>query len=346
MENSVKVSFIVPVYNVERYLEKCLESILNQTLKEIEIICINDDSKDKSLEILKEYEEKHNKIKIINKEKNEGVLNARIDGLKIAQGEYVAFIDSDDYIKEDFAEKMYEQAINTNSDITVCAFYRIKSEKDYAAEMTNTKNKVIYIEKEPEEFISVNTALWNKLYKKSIFEEMYILKEPPKVLEDMMFLMIILPKAKKITFIQDPLYYYMVRQNSAMTSIEEEQIKVIENSFIELKKHYELDKKRSELLSVLDAMAFLHCGISLMFRISTNKNINFRKKYKENELFLNKEFPGWKKCKYLKISYIIKNKSSNLKVGIVKKIYQWKIFGLFLKIYNFCIERLKVDIKW
>ena len=104
----IKVSVIVPVYNVESYLEECLESLVNQTLKDIEIICINDASTDNSLQILKEYKKKYSKlIQIIDLKKNVGLGYARNNGLDKAQGEYIAFVDSDDYVDVTMCEKTY-----------------------------------------------------------------------------------------------------------------------------------------------------------------------------------------------------------------------------------------------
>lgn len=104
-----KVSVIIPVYNVEKYLRECLDSVINQTLSDIEIICVNDGSTDNSLAILEEYAQKDTRIKIISK-RNEGAGKARQAAIKKASGEYLAFLDGDDYYKSDFVEKMYASA--------------------------------------------------------------------------------------------------------------------------------------------------------------------------------------------------------------------------------------------
>ncbi len=119
MEN-VKISIIIPVYNTSKYLEQCLESVINQTLSGIEIICVDDGSTDKSLEILKNYQQKDNRIKILTQNhKKQG--KARNYGISVAKGEYIGFVDSDDWCELDMFEKLYERAIETNSDITMCA---------------------------------------------------------------------------------------------------------------------------------------------------------------------------------------------------------------------------------
>lgn len=119
MAGSPKVSVIVPVYNVEKYLEKCLETLISQTLKDIEIICINDGSKDSSLNILKKYALNDERIKIIDKH-NEGLSAARNDGLNAATGEYIGYVDSDDWVDLNFYEKLYNAAKKYNAE-AACA---------------------------------------------------------------------------------------------------------------------------------------------------------------------------------------------------------------------------------
>ena len=117
------ISIIVPVYNTGKYLEKCLESIISQSLTNFEVICIDDGSTDNSYDILTTYKEKYNNFKIIYQE-NQGVAIARNNGLKYANGDYIIFIDSDDFITNDYLEKLYNESIITNADVVICNFYR------------------------------------------------------------------------------------------------------------------------------------------------------------------------------------------------------------------------------
>lgn len=126
----IKISVIIPVYNVEQYLRECLESVINQTLSELEIICINDGSTDSSLDILREYEQKDNRIIVINQE-NEGVAATRNVGISLAKGEYISFIDSDDYIDLDFYEKLYNAAKKYKADIACTNLYRFSDSVKY-----------------------------------------------------------------------------------------------------------------------------------------------------------------------------------------------------------------------
>lgn len=125
----VKVSIIVPVYNVAIYLEQCIESVVSQTLKDIEIILINDGSTDQSEEICNRYADKDDRIRLITQD-NQGLAAARQSGLDVAQGEYIGFVDSDDWLETDMYEKMYKAAHDCNADIVFCNVYRNEDKKE------------------------------------------------------------------------------------------------------------------------------------------------------------------------------------------------------------------------
>lgn len=347
-ENKIKVSIIVPVYKVEKYLKRSMDSLVNQTLDGVEIICINDGSPDNCLNILKEYQENYpdKNIVIIDKQ-NEGVWKGRFDGIAKATGEYIAFTDSDDYIALDYAEKLYNAAKETNSDISICGFDRMDVDTGhvYSTEMTQFAGKVIDMDKNPEDILSINTALWNKLYKAELLKNMKNLPNPPRIFDDMMFLLLVYLNTKTITFIKDSLYYYMVRQDSIMATIKKEQVDATEKAMLDVKHIYEEEEAGRKLLPVLDAMAFLHFGISLMFRISADKTSNFKEELKKNTQYLDTNFSTWRKTDYLKLSYCMKHKS-NVKVAIMRIVYKSGLFKLFMNTYNFMINKLKIDIKW
>ena len=348
MDKNIKVSIIVPVYKVEKYLRRSMDSLVNQTLDGVEIICINDGSPDNCLSILREYEEKYpdKNIVIIDKE-NEGVWKGRFDGIKAARGEYIGFTDSDDYITLDYAEKLYNAAKENNSDISVSGFYRVDTDTEhiYSTEMTGFAGKHVNIDKNPEDILSINTALWNKLYKAELLKNMKNLSNPPRILDDMMFLLLVYLNTRTISFINDPLYYYMVRQDSIMAQIKKEQIESTEKAMVEIKNIYKEDEQGKEMLEVIDTMAFLHFGISLMYRMSSDKE-NFGNVLKENREYLNREFPLWRHSKFLNITYALSHKGSNLKVAIMKKVYVMHMYKAFLAVYKFILKTFNIDIKW
>ena len=341
-----KLSVIVPVYNVEKYLKRCLNSLINQSLEDIEVICINDGSKDKCLDILKVYEKKYpDIIKVIDKQ-NEGVWKARMDGIKKATGEYIGFVDSDDYVHEDFALKLYSNALRNDSDIAVCGFDRIDLEtnKLYSREMCISSKYNFEIKKQPGYLLMLNGAPWNKIFKRELFKDMYKMKNIPRVLDDLMFQQLLYIHAKKVSFVGESLIYYMIRKDSIMNTINMDLLPSTYESMIEVRNYYK--EENSKLLEYIDTNAFLHLGISLMYRVSEDKNIDFKQVLKDNTNFLKKNFPKYKKSKYIKLFYVIKNKGVNFKLWIVKAFYNMGLFRLFLKVYKFMIKNYQIDIKW
>lgn len=347
MEQQTKVSIILPTYNAEKYIKKTIDSLLKQTFKDIEIICVNDGSKDSTLDILKTFKNQDDRIKIIDKE-NQGVWYARIDGIKNANGEYIAFIDSDDYVEQCFIEKLYNNIKTNNSDIAICGFKRIDEKNNIvlSKEMKYKDSRIIEKNTNSEEVISVNTALWNKLYKTSILKEMKELKNPPRILEDTVFLAKVYLKTKKISFVDEYLYNYIVREGSAINTFKENDILLAQNAMIETKQEYIKSEEDKEKLEILSSIAFLHLGISLMLLVSNQEKSFYKKVYKQNLKFLNNNFSEWKHTKYTKIWYCLKNRSSNFKLAIVRKIYILHMFGAFISIYKFITKTLKIDMKW
>ena len=342
-----KLSIIVPCYKVEKYLPRCLDSLVNQTLKDIEIICINDGSPDNCLKILKDYQKKYkDKIVIIDK-KNEGVWKGRKDGIKKATGEFIGFVDSDDYVDLNYAELLYNKAKKENADISVCGFDRIDLDtgKLYSREMCKSEDKVIDIEKDPGGLLELNGAPWNKIYKAELLKKQADLEHPPRILDDMMFLLLIYLNDKKIVFVNKSIKYYKVRQSSIITSIKKEQVESTYRAMVEVRRVYEESENRVNMLKILDAMAFLHLGVSLMFRLSYDKDCDLKSAIKDNNKFLDDYFPTWRRSKFIKLGYVIRNKI-NFKLWVVKIIYKLHLFRAFLVVYRFMIDKLKIDIKW
>jgi glycosyltransferase involved in cell wall biosynthesis len=341
-----KLSIIVPCYKVEKYLPRCLDSLVNQTLDGVEAICINDGSPDNCLKILKDYQKKYgDKIVIIDK-KNEGVWKGRHDGIKIAKGEFIGFVDSDDYVTLDFAEKLYNAAKKENADIAICGFDRIdmETEKVYSREMCKPKHNEIMVKENAGLLLEINGAPWNKIYKSEILKNSHDLENVPKILDDMMFIQLAYLNTNKIVFITDSLNRYMVRSDSIINTINLEKVPSTYAAMKEIRDYYK--KEQPDLLEYVDANAFLHLGVSLMYRLHATKGINFKKELKKNTKFLDEEFPLWRKNKYIKHKYVRKNKGSNRKLWIVRQFYRFHLFRPFLAVYSFMINKFKIDIKW
>ncbi|MFT5871497.1 MAG: glycosyltransferase EpsJ [Clostridium sp.] len=216
----VDVSIIIPVYNVQDYLAVCLDSVVKQTIKNKEIIVINDGSTDKSYEILKEYKMKFPEIIVINQE-NRGISETRNAGLKVARGEYIAFVDSDDFIELSMFERMYNVAKRENNDIIICNYIlynemydKQKSDK-YIIEGIDKEGYIGKIEALQMFLLNdIKAYVWNKLHKTELFRSNKILFPDFKVCEDTPAGFLLLACSEKIYLMKEPLYYYRQREAS------------------------------------------------------------------------------------------------------------------------------------
>ena len=211
-----KISVIVPVYNVEQYLERCVDSIINQTYKNLEIILVNDGSTDNSGQLCDELAKKDDRIRVIHK-KNGGLSDARNVGIDEAEAELVGFIDSDDYIDEDMYEVLINNLKAANADLSMCGHYDVYNnvpESQVSDKKTWELSPQEAIKMVMEAKILSVTAV-NKLYKKSLFSEFKF--KIGKIAEDAFIMIKLLDKCNKIVATNEKKYYYVHRENSITT---------------------------------------------------------------------------------------------------------------------------------
>ena len=213
----VKISIIIPIYNVEDYLERCLNSLINQTLNEIEIICINDGSTDKSLNIIKKYKDIDNRIILITHE-NKGIGYVRNEGIKIAHGEFIGFVDPDDWVDLNFFEKLYKTAQKYNADIAVSGFIRLSKKKKNI--LLEYKNEIVTSnidEKLKLCDIPDQNYVWNKIYRLKNLKQKNINFPLLTAYEDIVTTPEIIYKLKKLVTVPNIYYYYWKRKGSLIT---------------------------------------------------------------------------------------------------------------------------------
>ncbi len=317
-----KVSIIVPIYQVEKYLEKCLESLVNQTLEEIEIILVNDGATDNSSNIAKEYQKKYpNKVVYLEK-KNGGLSDARNFGIPKATGEYIAFLDSDDYVELITYEEMYQLAKKENSDMVECDFIW-----EYA---NKTKEDIGLIYHGKHEMIEkARVVAWNKLIKREILEKTKI--EFPKgyQYEDVEFTYKLIPHLEKISFLKKAYIHYVQRNNSISNSQNErtkEIFEILEHVIDYYKKNNLYEEYEKELEYIY--ARYLLC--SSLLRIVKIEDKKVRKELLDMTWGkLNTKFPNWKKNDILKTR---KNK---------KNFYMKTINKFTYKIYIAIFRRMK-----
>lgn len=344
----VKASFIVPCYKVEDYLPKCLASLIGQTLQDIEIICINDGSPDHCLDILREWQKLYpNKIVIIDK-KNEGVWRGRWDGIAVARGEYIGFLDSDDYAEPIFAESLYNTAKQSNADVAVGGFRRVDllSGKILSTEMCDLRDSFC-VEDDPGRLVELNGAPWNKLFKASILKNMRNLPSPPPVLDDLMFQWLAyLDVNGVVAFTPHPLVNYMVRSDSIIQTIDIKKVSPTYDAFKQVKQNYIDAKAAKNRLEAIDAAAFLHLGISLNYRLAADPSVDMSRVIEDCTNYLDTYFPTWRNSPYINGRYARTHGKTFQRLLTVSRFYKLGLLPSFLKVYGWVIENLGIDIKW
>ena len=221
--NEPLISVIVPIFKVEKYLKKCIESIINQTYSNLQIILIDDGSPDKCGKICEKYAAKDNRIQVVHKE-NGGLSDARNVGISIAKGEYIGFVDSDDYLENNMYEYLFNLLNLHNADVSICNFYNViegKQKVNNIDDGIKIYNKVDIL-KEILLDETIQSYAWNKLYKKSLFNN---IKYPVgKTYEDIGTTFYILENCNKVAVTGKPLYNYVKRKNSIVNVISEKTI--------------------------------------------------------------------------------------------------------------------------
>lgn len=294
-----KISVVIPAYNVEKYIDKSFESLLNQTFKEFEVIAINDGSQDYTLEKMKAYEARDSRIRVINKA-NEGVGATRNLGLTLASSDYIIFIDPDDCLHPDMLKSLYEKAVETNANVIVCDYYECYEQSTDKTLMTIPveSTDLLVVEEQKDLIFKITPAPWNKLIKTSILKEHKIEFPLNYRSEDLVFTLKLLAQCKTLAIVHQPLYYYLANRMNNVSSSNDERILHTLQALKEILTSYERwDLKWSfeaelEMLVIKHIQYELHKVIYITDKELANRIIN------EFYQFIEKHFPMWRKNKY------------------------------------------------
>lgn len=303
MEDTITVSVIIPVYNTEKCLEKCLDSLVNQTLKNMEIICVDDISTDNSYEILLAYQKKYSAlIKVIKLDEKLRQGGARNRGLNIARGKYIAFVDSDDYVDITRYEKLYFLAEEKQVDYVYCGYY-----EEYAEELIIRKpishgkkpNERIVIHKENRnEFIANTVNIWSGMFHRKVFlnKDVYF---PEKLAYEDNYTASILPYyIKSYAFIEDCSYYYNKRNSTATTAVMNSPHHL--DRMVTAEKMLEWYEKRNDYEEIKEAVEYLYLELYYIHTVSIliyyYDKIDYKKIVDVRKHFLSR-FPEYNKNK-------------------------------------------------
>lgn len=298
-----KVSIIVPIYNAEKYLEKCLESILKQTYINIELILINDGSTDNSDKICERYRKIDNRIKYFE-QNNQGVSSARNKGMKESTGDFLIFVDADDYIEPNMIELLYTNAKENRCEIVICNYNIVNANKIIQKEYLINSSIIT-----SEEFIKYMLSeeyyqgyLWNKLIDKRIISN-YRFDKDISIMEDLLFLLELSPKINKVYILKDEYLYYYVQHNSS--ALHKKNIQKITNSLMAYEKI--LDYINQNNLILLDdnyyyyVWNYVYSFIDIYAYLKMNKRLSEEHKKKR------------KKCIKKMLKKALKRKVSKIK---------------------------------
>lgn len=294
--DEIKISIMIPVYNTSQYLKKCLDSIINQSLKEIEIICVNDGSTDNSLEILKEYEKKDSRIIVINK-KNEGVNKARNAALKLAKGEYFLNIDSDDWIKQDYLKSMYNKAKKENLDILISDIIYFFPDKEYVEkDLKISDTKIITGKEYIKKFFQENFLgyTWNKLIKNRIYLDNNLkYNEDIFLFDDVELILRLSYFCKRIGKLNEAFYCYRQGENNGVRKVKLKNLQDLITCFDSLIVFYK-NKEEWVLKELIQTKKLFYTSEILSekykFTFEYEKVLNNYFKYLKNEKFIVNNF--------------------------------------------------------
>ncbi len=296
-KDNPKVSVIVPVYNVEKYIDKCLNSLVNQTYKNIEIIVVNDGTQDNSQKIIDNYSKKYSNVKSFIK-KNGGLSSARNYGLKHAKGDYIAFVDSDDWVNPKYIEKLFLKAISNNFDIVVCDLEYIYKNKNRVVS-SNIQDDIFEKNDLMKSMGYIYPAVWNKLYSKRLFKKNIRFKLNVWF-EDVEFIYKLYPSINSIGVVKEPLYYYLQRPNAITNTFDKRLYDYIYN-WNGIIDYY---KKNNLFETYKDELEYSYVRYIFATFIKRATKLNNKKEYDnavdEAIKNVNKNFKDYKKNKYLK----------------------------------------------
>lgn len=287
------VSIIVPVHNSSKYLKNCIDSLLNETYKNIEIIVVENGSTDNSLEILECYKDKIHLTKLNAK----GLSKARNKGISLAKGDYIAFVDSDDFIEPNMIDELVNNLEKNNSDLSICNITEIHEYTNKIIKRNEYPCSLIDQKEINKNLIKFNYAVWNKLYKSEIIKENNI-KFPDDIkYEDISFSLQYITKCKKISKTNEYLYNYIIHKSSEQTTVDKKVFDIFK--IMDICKNF-ITAENLEDIYIKELTTY-----ALKMRYVKDKHL--RKNF-INEVYKNLKlnYPYWKKCNYIKNLNIIK----------------------------------------
>lgn len=312
------ISIIVPIYNAEKYLNKCIESLINQTKKELEFILVNDGSTDNSEEIIKSYKDK--RIKYFKNE-NQGIGKTRNFGIEKATGKYIMFVDSDDYIDKNMAKLMFDKAFSNSLDMVVCDYYKVINNENIEEKLPSFKQTTL--KNSSNLLCDINLSPWNKIYKTSLIKDNNIKFVENLKYEDAPFVIEALDKANKVGKVNKCLNYYVIHGNSE-TTVRDKRVFDILKIIDKIRKYF---KDKDYIKESLDKLTVrIITNYTIQQRVQKDKKIGMQF-IEESFKYLKQEVPDYKNNKYYQNRSVLKRVIEKNKILTKAYVYLYN-FGI------------------
>lgn len=296
-----KVSVIVPVYNSQAYLKECAESLVSQTLEEIEIIFVNDGSTDDSLQILEKYQQCFPDKVVVRTKENGGQATARNLGIELATGDFIGFVDSDDSVDCTMFEKMYKTAKQAGSDFVECEYKYLQVDGDGNKKEIPSYGNVRDYESKNEMFIDPLVSPWNKLYKANILKQNNIRFTEGAIYEDTAFFIKSIPYIEKTSYISEKLVLHYLWPTSTMNANKAKRVGNIFEVLSDIIRFYEENNLREQYKEELEYFCVKILLCSSLNRVAQVKDAKLRKEFvNKTKGMIKTQFPEYRRNKYVK----------------------------------------------
>jgi|GEM_PF-1009620 len=340
------ITVIITTYNLERYIQTCLDQIFAQTFKDFRVLVVDDCSADRTPDIIRQYQAKYpGKIDAVFNPENMGspslTRNVALD--YPIQTEYILFTDGDDELDPQMLEKLHASITREDADMAVCAYRRFDSAtgKTYCYEMDRFPVRVMVSPLQNELPVWINAALWNKLIRRSVIGD---LRLPPfRVGEDASFLLRLYQRTARICFVPDVLFHYRVHPASVISATSFDTIQLFAHELARIKEDYAINGWNPDIVYL--AM-FVHIGVSMAHRAYANPSLKSSEYAAWAKSYFNHDFPGWFRNPCLSLKSLSRRGVKGMALWVLKLLYKANISPVFLFCYNFSIRHLKIDIKW
>ena len=332
-----KVSIIVPIYNAEQYIKRCLDALANQSLDDYEVILINDGSTDGTLDILNKYNIRYPNIFKVISIPNGGQGKARNEGIKYAKGEFLAFADSDDFMEPGMYEELYNFAVKYNYELVICPYFRMNQ----SGHILNTELNYL------DNITMINTSPWNKLFKRDLWLKHDVQFAEALWYEDVLAVYEYVFISNSIGFYKKPLYYYIYREESSINIYNDrvnDIFKVLDLLYVYLKERGLLEIKGQEI----EAVFILHAILGHLSRCVEEKSLIKRHKYiQDSKNYIKNKFKGYYKNKYMKLEKPLKKNSLiNYSRFICSTAMRFNLFDFVLIGYRFLRKSQLTFKRW